>query len=171
VSTQVPTGTTEPVYCYAVSVRGRPLTGLTDLYIRVHRASDGYFLDWADWTFKATGHSAINKPLVQVNASLSPGLYRLAGDFPTGMLTNANPEDSYVFTPLQTPGTNAYLPGPSELAVGWWADQVLKIDAEPTVAPSAAAPGSLLDRLCNKDASRTFDQATDSLEGLRDRIG
>jgi len=131
VSTRIPTGATEPIYCYVVSARSIPLIGLTDLYMRVHRASDNQFLDWADWTFKATGHAALNKPLLQVNATLSPGLYRLAGDFPTGMLANANPEDSYTFTPLQTPGTNAYLPGPSELSVGGWANVADTVWDEP----------------------------------------
>jgi len=51
------------------------------------------------------------------------------------------------------------------------AAQVAKIDNAATVPPSAATSGSLLDRLCNKSVARTFDQSTDSLEGIRDRIG
>jgi len=51
------------------------------------------------------------------------------------------------------------------------AAQVEKIDQAATVAPSAAAPGSLLDRLANKSGARTYDQSTDSLEGIRDRVG
>jgi hypothetical protein len=51
------------------------------------------------------------------------------------------------------------------------AAQVEKIDGAATVAPSAATPGSLLDRLVNKSGAQTYNQATDSLEGLRDRIG
>ena len=121
-STRIPTGATEPIYCYAVTAQGKPLPGLLDLYMRVHRASDGEFLDWVDWTFKTSGHATLDKPLAQVDAVRTPGLYRLPGDFPTGMLANAHPEDSYTFTPLQTPGTNARLPGPSELAVGGWAN-------------------------------------------------
>lgn len=121
-STRIPTGSTEPIVCYAVSASARPLVGLTDLYVRVQRTSDGKFLDWVDWTFKTSGHTQITKNLVQVNATLSPGLYRLPGDFPTGALVNGLPEDSYIFTILQTPGTNAYLPGPSVLDVGGWAN-------------------------------------------------
>lgn len=50
-------------------------------------------------------------------------------------------------------------------------DQVDKIDIAPTLGTAAATSGSLLDRLANKSAAKTYNQATDSLEGLRDRMG
>jgi len=49
-------------------------------------------------------------------------------------------------------------------------EQVDKIDKAMTVGPAACEDGSLLDRLANKDSNKTFNQATDSLEGLRNRI-
>jgi len=49
--------------------------------------------------------------------------------------------------------------------------QAGKLDRFPTVGPSGAMSGSLLDRLVNRDSGKTYSQATDSLEALRDRIG
>jgi hypothetical protein len=47
--------------------------------------------------------------------------------------------------------------------------QALKIDSAATATPAAATSGSLLDRLANKDGSKTYSQTTDALEALRDR--
>lgn len=49
--------------------------------------------------------------------------------------------------------------------------QADKIDLAATIGPGSAAIGSLMDQLCNKDGTQTYDQATDSLQGIRDRIG
>ncbi len=46
--------------------------------------------------------------------------------------------------------------------------QTNKIDLVATALPELATSGSLLDRLANKDGSKTYSQATDSLEALRD---
>jgi hypothetical protein len=50
-------------------------------------------------------------------------------------------------------------------------NQVDKIDQAATLGTAAATTGSLLDRLCNKDTGKSFNQATDSLEAIRDRTG
>ena len=47
--------------------------------------------------------------------------------------------------------------------------QANKIDSASTTVPSSATTGSLLDRLANKDGSKTYSQATDALEAIRDR--
>lgn len=49
--------------------------------------------------------------------------------------------------------------------------QARKLDAEPTLGAAAVTTGSLLDRLANRDAAKTYSQATDSLEALRARVG
>jgi hypothetical protein len=46
-----------------------------------------------------------------------------------------------------------------------------KIDLIPTLGPSTATSGSLLDRIANKDVNKTYNQGTDSLEAIRDRSG
>jgi cytochrome c556 len=47
--------------------------------------------------------------------------------------------------------------------------QANKIDDAATTVPASATTGSLLDRLANKDGSKTYSQASDALEALRDR--
>lgn len=49
--------------------------------------------------------------------------------------------------------------------------QLDKIDLSPTLGPSTVTSGSLMDRVLNMDASKSYNQATDSLQGLRNRIG
>lgn len=49
--------------------------------------------------------------------------------------------------------------------------QVEKIDKLPTLGLAAVATGSLMDRICNKDTGKNYNQATDSLEAIRDRTG
>lgn len=121
-STRIPTGATEPIVTYAVTTRGIPITGLTDIYLKVQRLSDYWFLDWSDWTFKAAGHVSIDHIMAEADSLRLPGVYRLAGNFPTASLTNALPSDSYLFRVFQSPGTNAHLPGPAQLDVGGWAN-------------------------------------------------
>jgi hypothetical protein len=46
-------------------------------------------------------------------------------------------------------------------------EQVRKLDLAATVGPGAMTTGSLGDRLMNADTGKTYNQARDSLEGLR----
>jgi hypothetical protein len=46
-------------------------------------------------------------------------------------------------------------------------EQVQKLDLAATAGPATAETGSLLDRLCNADTGKTYNQTRDSLEGLR----
>jgi hypothetical protein len=50
-------------------------------------------------------------------------------------------------------------------------NQVDKIDIAPTLGPATVTSGSLMDRTMNKDSAKTYNQGTDSLEALRDRVG
>lgn len=49
--------------------------------------------------------------------------------------------------------------------------QARKIDMEATLGPAAVTTGALFDRLANKNVSKTYSQATASLEAIRDREG
>ena len=49
--------------------------------------------------------------------------------------------------------------------------QVDKIDLSATIGPATSESGSLVDRLMNKNSNKTYNQGTDSLEALRDRLG
>ena len=50
-------------------------------------------------------------------------------------------------------------------------DQVDKIDLAPTLGPATVISGSLMDRMMNKNVQKTYNQGTDSLEAIRDRMG
>jgi hypothetical protein len=57
-----------------------PITGLGDVTINIERASDGYFLDWDDLTFKDkddVGFTTIDKGATEVDDVNKPGLYRV----------------------------------------------------------------------------------------------
>jgi len=110
-----------PVGCYVTDVVGTALTGLTDLYVRIRRHSDGYFLDWSDWIFKSGSWTTLNKLLVEAHATYAPGVYSVS--LPASQLVNAAADDEYQAIWLQTPGATATLPAPSPFQIGWWAQQ------------------------------------------------
>lgn len=116
----LPTGGTEPLAVY----EGLGTTGLGDLFVRVQRYSDSWFLDWADMTFKASGWTTLDKPLTEVDAVNAPGLYRVTGGLDTSAITNHTVGDTFVVTPRQSPPGSAVLPAPSELRIGQWVDAV-----------------------------------------------
>jgi len=111
---------TEPIQAIVRDATGALLTGLSDLYVRLRRESDGFYLDWADDTFKAAGWTTLDKSLTELDAVRSPGLYGVTGGLNLAAITNAVPNDNYLVSPLQTPGTNAVLPEPGELKIDQW---------------------------------------------------
>jgi len=125
---RIETGAVEPIQLFVVDVAGAPLTGLADIYVRARR-EDGKYLDWADMTFKASGWTTLNKILAEADAINAPGLYLATGGLDTSAITNPITDDYYSIIPLQTPGTNAQLPGPSQIAVGKWVDTIEAIGA------------------------------------------
>jgi len=122
-SVRVRTGAVEPIRVFAVDGDGNPLTGLTDLFVRVSRASDGFYLDWAGPTFAVSGWTTLDQVLTEVDAVNAPGIYEVVGGLDTGAITNAVLDDDYLILPLQSPGTNAVLPAPAELKVGQTEDR------------------------------------------------
>ena len=118
------TGEVELIRVYAVDGDSQPLTGLADLYVRLERASDGFFLDWADMTWKGSGWTTLNQPLAELDATNLAGLYSVTGGFDHTLATNENADDVYTVYAIQTPGTTARLPGPSSFRVGYWVDDL-----------------------------------------------
>jgi hypothetical protein len=118
------TGEIEQIRIYAVDGDSNPLTGLSDLYIRLERASDGFLYDWNDSTWKSTGWTTLSQALSELDATNLPGVYELTGGFDPTAATNENASDVYTVYPLQTPGTNARLPGPGAFRVGYWVDEI-----------------------------------------------
>lgn len=118
-------GDTEPIQAEVRNQSGEPLTGLTDIFVRVRRDSDGQFFDWSDSTFKAAGHVAIAQLLSEVDATNAPGLYEVTGGFDTSTVVNVVLNDRYVVFPFQTPGTDALLPSPGAFRVGQWVQDIV----------------------------------------------
>ena len=153
---RIQSGETEPIQVYVLDALGNPLTGLTDLYVRLRRASDGQFLDWADDTFKAAGWTTLGQLLTEQDATNAPGVYEVTGGLNTSALTNAASEDVYTVVPYQTPGTTAVLPAPEELHVGAWADQVgLLANVSVTATDTVPATVEILAWLTRKGAPVT----------------
>lgn len=125
---RIASGATEPIQVYATNRAGAPLTGKTDLYIRIRRLTDGQLLDWNDDTFKASGWTTLDQVLSEVDATNFPGLYGVNWD--TSAVTNKASDDTYQVLPVQTPGTDAVLPGPGEIKEGQWVDDIAEILAD-----------------------------------------
>lgn len=125
------TGQPEPVSALVLDEVGEPLSGATNVRLRVRRLSDAMFLDWQDNTFKPYG-SVVQPslPLVEADALGAPGLYHLDhgfhsdGFFHPELLSNPVSPDVYLFLLHQEglPQTASNLPQIGELKVGGWLD-------------------------------------------------
>ncbi len=107
----------EPIQAFFVDSSGDGLPGKSDLFVRVFRDSDKQFFDWSDLTFKASGHTTLDQPLAEIDATNAPGLYEVVGGFDTSTIVSPVAGDTYTFQTLQTPGTDAVLPAPGMLKV------------------------------------------------------
>lgn len=67
---------TEPL----VNASGTPLTGLGDVLLLISRASDDFFLDWNDNTFKSSAWTDIDQVMTELDATNAAGVYY--HDFP-----------------------------------------------------------------------------------------
>lgn len=139
---RIQTGDLEPIYVEFRDVAGGQLTGATDLFVRLFRDSDSEFFDWSDLTFKSSGHTTLDQILTEVDGTNAPGVYRVTGGFNTATITNITDDDTYFVVALQTPGTNALIPEPSELKVGQWIDGV-GLDIVISATIEATVPGTL----------------------------
>lgn len=110
-SARILQGATELIQVYAIDSAGAALTGLTDLYVRIRRQSDGFYYDWADSTFKNSGWTTVNGILTEEDATREAGVYSRSFTAPSA-------DEVYTIYPLQTPGTTAKGLGPDVLYVG-----------------------------------------------------
>lgn len=127
---RIQTGAKEPIEVLAVDVSRARLTGLTNLKVYVRRVSDGAHFDWSDDTFR-TSPSQILETLSEINATRSPGAYKLDtashdDGFDTSAITNPNTDDTYRVTVIQdgAPQTAINFPQVGEIKVGQWADNI-----------------------------------------------
>ncbi len=144
VSVRIQTGGTEPIQVQEQN----QITGITDIFVRVRRNSDGFFLDFAGAppdTFRAAPTQPNSAALSEVSATLMPGLYDLSGGLDLSLITNTVADDTLTVFPIQTPGTNASLPQPGEIKVGQFVDDLLEntsaIDFRIEIPPLERPPG------------------------------
>lgn len=123
-SERIRTGNVEPIEVYITNRRAEPLTGLTSIYVRIRRISDGYYLDWNDDTFKNTGWTTLDQITTEVDSTNFPGLYKVTGGFDTSAITNPVTDDDYQILTLENPVDDAVVPGPGLIRVGQWVDQI-----------------------------------------------
>jgi hypothetical protein len=123
-SERIRTGNVEPIEVYITNRRFEPLTGLTSIYVRIRRVSDGYYFDWNDSTFKNTGWTTLDKITTEVDATNFPGLYKVTGGLDTSAITNPTADDDYQVLTLENPADEAVVPMPALLRVGQWVDQI-----------------------------------------------
>lgn len=129
-SVRVQTGGKEPIEVLALDSFRQPITGLSNLKIRVRRLSDDYLLDWDDQTFKTPGSVVqVLLPLVEVHATGSPGYYHLntpphTRGLDTAQIVNPTDDDTYIVTALQdgAPQNAANMPMNGEVKVGQYVD-------------------------------------------------
>jgi len=110
-------GEVEPISAFVVSSVGNPLTGKTDILVRVRRGSDGQYLDWDDLAFKSAGWVELNKTMTEVDAVNAAGVYELVGGFDSGTVTGLADTEDLLFIVTQSPGIDAKVPSPLELQV------------------------------------------------------
>lgn len=125
--------TKEPIRAFVLGYDGKPLDGLTNLFIIIHRTSDNYYFDWIDNTFKnAPDVLKFLQVMQEFYGPASPGEYWLdfppdhMGGFDTNSITNPNESDVYVITCFQegSPQNAANLPQFGEIRVGMFVSTV-----------------------------------------------
>lgn len=118
-------GDKEPIEILIFDRLNVPLTGKTNLFVKIRRIDDDLFFDWDDQTFKSPGSvGTLLAQLSEVSATYSPGLYQLnrtpnhIRGFNTAVITNASNFDIYDITIVQVGATDAAgLPAGYELQV------------------------------------------------------
>jgi len=150
---RIQTGATERIEALILDGSLVPLAGKTDILVSIRRWSDGYFLDWNDDTFKASGWTTRQVAMTEVSATNAPGEYYRALD--TSAITNQTADDTYEIRVDQSPGTDAKnLPQVGEIKVGQFVDE---LDA---AVSSRAAPGDEMALVDDAIEAGKFDEST-----------
>jgi hypothetical protein len=120
---RIQTDATERIQCTALDASTDPLTGVTDLLIAIQRVSDGFWYDFNDDTFKASGWTTRQLAMIQVSVTLAPGEYYY--DFDTSSIVSPTANDTYMIYVDQSPGTTVKnVPITGEVKVGQFVDNL-----------------------------------------------
>lgn len=125
--TVIPTDGSERIEALILDGSLDPLTGKSDILISIRRKSDGYWYDFDDDTFKASGWTTRQQAMTETDSTNDPGVYHYV--FDTSVITNATADDVYMIRVDQSPGTDAAnLPQTGELKTGIHIDQIQLIN-------------------------------------------
>jgi hypothetical protein len=130
-SVRIQTGAKEPIEVMVLDTYGDPLTGKSDVVVKIRRQSDDFVYDWSDDEFKPpVSVASLSYPLVEVDSVNSPGEYRLdkAGHdngFDTSTIVNPVNNDTYTITVTEDVANDAAnLPAVGEIKVGQFVDEI-----------------------------------------------
>lgn len=108
---------TERIEALALDSSGNPMTGLTDVLLRIRRTSDDYFLDFDDNTFKNSDWTDIDEVMAEINATNDAGRYKYDFD------TSGFPDDTYEVRINCASAEN--FPQTGELKVGGYVNKIV----------------------------------------------
>ena len=125
--TRIRTDQTETVEAFCLDSSGRPLTGLTNIFLSVRRTSDNLIYDWNDYTFRAG--IACTSPrilMTEIDSVFSPGYYQLSGGFDTSLIANHTSNEQYQLTVAQEglPQNADNVPQIGEIVEGDYLDEI-----------------------------------------------
>lgn len=144
-SNLISTGDVEQIRLVLKNSLGNDLLGATGLLVRIQRASDGFYLDHDDATFKSSGWTTRDEAAVEVDQALLPGIYELSGGFDSGGIANLVPDDTYIVFAVKGPApdtADGVMPQPGEFKVGWALDAI-ETTAVVSATIAAAVPSTL----------------------------
>lgn len=130
-SVRIKTGEKEPIVVLIVDQNGDPLTGLSNIEIKVRRGSDGFYLDWSDNVFKASPTQLL-EALEEISATFSPGEYQLntpthVDGLDTSTFVQLVDEEQYFVTCVQDGAdTASNVPQIGEIKVGGFVDDIVE---------------------------------------------
>lgn len=157
----------EPIYTAGLlDAAGNLLTGLANVYLRIRRDSDGWFLDFDDVTFKSSPGS-ITVQMTEVSAANLPGVYRYL--FNLANVTNEAENDVYHFRVTCASAVNAPQEGvviTDDLeAKSGWGDYVFTVtaqdsDTDPIVGATVMVKDSTGDVIIGRNTTDANGQTT-----------
>lgn len=162
---EITAGTTEPLEAYARAAAGGALTGSSNLRVQIRRVSDGHFLDFNDSTFKNTGWTTRQATLSEIDATNSPGEYRLTG----GVSTTGWSAGSYAVTFLEV-STSLVANGPQfatgEIRIVAATPASLSVNLDVAVSTRLAAASYTAPPSTGDNATAVWAAGTRTLTGI-----
>ncbi len=158
-STRIQNGQTERIEVLALDSSSDPATGLTDVLLFIRRTSDGYFLDFDDNTFKASGWTDIDKVMTEIDAANDAGKYKY--DFDTSGFS----DDTYELRSTCASASN--FPQTGELKVGDYVDNIVTMRGTDNAALASVCTETRLAELAAANIPADVDALLARLTAVR----